>query len=112
MQRSFVRGRPLVMCEGRPGGHPELWVSPVPKDRGPEGNVQLWRGAEEILDRMCAEAEEKGFGFNDGALCALTDAYNRCIEERRRAEDLLKLHSHWARRPIGLVTEPESPVAD
>lgn len=39
--------------------------------------------------------------------CALVDAYNRCIEERRRAEDLLKLHERWSERPVGGVVEPE-----
>ena len=61
---------------------------------------------------MCTEAEEQGTDFNEGALCALTDAYNRCIEERRRAEDLLKLHNHWSQRPVGGVAEPESPVVE
>ena len=41
---------------------------------------------------------------------ALTDAYNRCIEERRRAEDLLKLRRRWRERRIGGVHEPEPVV--
>jgi ElaB/YqjD/DUF883 family membrane-anchored ribosome-binding protein len=76
---------PPAMCEGTPAGHPELWVSPIPRDRGPAGNVKLWREAEQVLDRMCSDAEDQGLEFNEGALCALTEAYNRCIEERRRA---------------------------
>ena len=84
----------------------------LPARRGPEGNLKLWKGAEKVLDRMCVEAEEKGVEFNEAALQALVDAYNRAVEERRRAEDLLKLHNHWSMRPIGGVSEPESPVAD
>jgi hypothetical protein len=34
------------------------------------------------------------------------DAHNRCIEERRRAENLLKRREKWAARPIGGVAEP------
>jgi hypothetical protein len=29
------------------------------------------------------------------------DAYNRCIEERGRSEDLLELHEKWSNRRIG-----------
>ena len=58
---------------------------------------------------MCTEAEEQGTDFNEGALCALTDAYNRCIEERRRAEDLLKLHQKWSERRVGVWSSPRVP---
>jgi hypothetical protein len=61
---------------------------------------------------MCAETEEQGIESNEAVLCALVDAYNRAVEERRRAEDLLKLHNHWSMRRIGGVGEPKSPVAD
>jgi hypothetical protein len=39
------------------------------------------------------------------------DAHNRCIEERRRAEDMLKLHERWAQPRIGGVVEPEPVIA-
>ncbi len=94
------------MCEGRTTGHPELWISSLPGDRGPEENYLLWREAERVLDELCHEAEERGKDYNEGALCALVDAYNRCIEERRRAKDLLELHRKWSRRRIGGVQEP------
>ena len=42
----------------------------------------------------------------EGALCALVDAHNRCIEEMRRAKNLLKRREKWAARPIGGVAEP------
>ncbi len=100
------------MCEGIPAGHPELWLTSLPHSRGPQGNVELWAEAEKVLDRMCSDAQDAGRSFNEGALCALTDAYNRCIEERRRAEDLLALHNHWSQRPIEGIQEPESPVRD
>lgn len=66
----------------------------------------MWGEAEKILDDLCREAEEQGQAYNEGALCALVDAYNRCIEERRHAADLLELHRKWASRPIGGVAEP------
>ncbi|MDQ3377995.1 MAG: hypothetical protein M3533_14035 [Actinomycetota bacterium] len=41
---------------------------------------------------------------------ALVEAYNRCMEERRRAEDLCRLRKAWGSRRIGGVGEPESLV--
>ncbi len=97
------------MCEGETSGHRELWeaVGSLPPDRGPEGNVAMWLEAEEYLDELCGmhEANE-----NEAVLTALADAYNRCLEERRRAQDLARLHKRWDQRRIGGVVEPESPV--
>lgn len=84
----------------------------MPKDRGPEGNLKLWRDAEAVLDSLCdmyelEGASERGGIEYEGVYCALVDAYNRAIEERRRAEDLLRLHEKWEGRPVGGVIEPE-----
>ena len=100
------------MCDGRVGGHPELWrpAATLPDDRGPEGNLEMWEEAEEYLDYLARRAEHKDSPGGEAALVALTDAYNRCVEERRRAADLLKLHEAWRERRIGGVAEPESPV--
>lgn len=92
----------------RTAGHDELWVSAPPSDRGPEGNLRMWAEAEGILDGMCSKVEDEGAAANEAVLCALVDAYNRCIEERRRAKDLLELHQKWSRRRIGGVREPAS----
>jgi len=35
------------------------------------------------------------------------EAYNRCIEEGRRGEDLPKLHEKWSNRRIESITEPQ-----
>ncbi len=37
------------MCAGARAGHPELWREglALPADRGPEGNLEMWREAEE-----------------------------------------------------------------
>ncbi len=43
-------------------------------------------------------------------IVGLADVYNRCVEERRRAEELLKLRERWSERRIGGVAEPEDPV--
>ena len=94
------------MCDVALAGHEDLWVTTIPPDQGPEGNLELWREAEEYLGFLCGKAEARGDG-GDGALCALVDAYNRVIEERRRAEDLLKLRERWAERRVGGVHEPE-----
>ena len=91
------------MCDERTSGHPELWIVGLPADRGPEGNAEMWREAEQYLDYLSGKHEGND---NEAVLAALTDAYNRCIEERRRAQDLLKLHQRWAERPIGGVAEP------
>ncbi len=95
------------MCETQLASHPELWeaTSVHIESRGPEADVELWREAEKILDDLCGQYERHE--ANDAAYMALVDAYNRCIEERRRAEDLLKLHEVWRSRPIGGVEEPE-----
>ena len=100
------------MCSERTSGHPELWeaVSTLPEDRGPEGNLEMWREAEDYFDLLCKRHE--GPDANEAILQALVDTYNRCIEERRRAEDLLKLHEKWRERRIGGVLEPDSPVRD
>ena len=99
------------MCEGPTSGHRELWEagSTLPPDQGPEGNVKMWREAEEELDHLC-EMHERG--PNEALLTALTDTYNRCIEEGRWAEDLLRLHKWWEGRRIGGVMEIKSPVRD
>ncbi|MDP9440027.1 MAG: hypothetical protein M3P49_15020 [Actinomycetota bacterium] len=100
-----------MMCEGKTSGHSELWQagSTLPADRGPEGNVKMWAEAEEELDHLCDMHER---GPNEAILCALTDTYNRCIEERRRAQDLLELRKRWRERRIGGVVEPEGPIRD
>ena len=92
------------MCEGASAGHEELWISAMPPDEGPEDNLEMWREAESYLNHLCNLAEQQP---NQAILCALVDAYNRVIEERRRAEDLLKLRRRWAERPVGGVVEPE-----
>ena len=91
----------------RTSGHPELWISSLPPDRGPEGNVEMWEEAESYLDHLCHMAERQD---NEAIQVALADSYNRCIEERRRAGDLLRLRKRWEARRIGGVAEPESAV--
>lgn len=99
------------MLDGdRPGGHEELWLTSIPSDRGPEGNLKMWEEAEEYLDYLCTKTEPVDAEGGEAAHSALVDAWTRCVEERRRAEDLLKLHAAWARRRIGGAAEPESPV--
>ena len=97
------------MCDGASGGHPELWRegSALPADRGPMGNLEMWEEAEEYLGALAQMAESAHAPGGEGALVALVDAYNRCIEERRRAGDLLKLHERYSERPIGGVVEPD-----
>ena len=68
----------------------------------------MWREAEEYLDYLAGRHEGND---NEAILAALTDAYNRCIEERRRAGDLLKLHERWSARRVGGVAEPEPVIA-
>jgi hypothetical protein len=99
------------MCEGAASGHLELWRagSTLPADRGPEGNIAMWREAEAELNFICEMHERSP---NEALTVALVDAYNRCIEERRRAEELLELHKRWRERGIGGVTEPESMFRD
>lgn len=100
------------MTEERFAGSPELWISALPTDQGPEGNLQMWSDAEDILDGLCKmfEGPRVGGVNTDGVTVALVDAYNRCLEERRRAEDLCKLRNAWESRRISGVAEPESPV--
>lgn len=86
-------------------GHEELWIGALPTDQGPEGNVKLWEDAENVMDGLCQMAQSPSFG-NEGVYCALVDAYNRCREERRRAEELLALHRRWDSRPVGSGDEP------
>ena len=95
------------MCEGATAGNPELWRegSALPADRGPEGNLRMWEEAEEYLGALAQMGQLGNAPGGEGALCALVDARNRCIEERRRAEDLLKLRERWAARRIGGVGE-------
>ena len=81
--------------------------STLPSDLGPEGNVAMWLEAEEHLEQLCEVHEENP---NEAVQAALVDACNRCIEERRRAQDLLLLRKRWSERRIGGVTEPESPI--
>ena len=95
------------MCSEPTSGHEDLWIVSLPADRGPEGNLEMWREAEEYLDYLSGKHEGND---NEAILVALTDAYNRCIEERRRAEDLLKLRRRWRERRIGGVHEPEPVV--
>ncbi len=97
------------MCDpisGEPtSGHEELWATSIlPPDQGPEGNVAMWREAESYLEHLAHMSDHQD---NEAVTVALTDAYNRAIEERRRAEDLLKLRARWSERRIGGVTEPE-----
>ena len=97
------------MCEGATAGHRELWPegSVLPSDLGPEGNRELWREAEEYLGALAQMGQLGNAPGGEGAKRALVDAHNRCIEERRRAEDLLKLHERWAARRMGGVVEPK-----
>ena len=95
------------MCDGALGGHEDLWATSVPDDKGPEGNLEMWAEAEGYLELLMNRAGRERNEAIDVALC---DAYNRCIEERRRAEDLLKLHERWGERRIGGVVEPEPVV--
>ncbi len=93
------------MSEERVTGSPDLWTVSLPEDRGPEGNVRLWRDAERILDGFCAMLESGGYGGDaqewEGAQVALTEAFNRCKEEHRRAIELLELHRVWESRRGG-----------
>jgi hypothetical protein len=93
-------------------GSPDLWISAMPSDQGPEGNLQMWSDAEDILDGLCKmfEGPRVGGVNTDGVTVALVDAYNRCIEERRRATDLLELHKVWESRSVGGIPEPDSPI--
>ena len=99
------------MCEGAFAGHKDLWIATIPPDQGQEGNLELWREAEEYLGALAQMAQGGNAPGGEGALCALVDAHNRCIEERRRAADLLELHRRWRERPVGGVQEPEPIVA-
>jgi hypothetical protein len=98
------------MCDGAFGGHADLWVTSLPADKGPEGNLKMWQEAEEYLDYLCGKVENSGSEGGEGAYVALADAHNRCIEKRRRAEDLLALRRRWQERRVGGVVEPQSPV--
>lgn len=94
--------------EERTTGSWDLWEVSLPADRGPEENLRLWQVAEEMLDGLAHsyEALAARDGSCEGAQVALTDAYNRCVEERRRCEDLLHLHEKWSQRRVGGVIEP------
>ena len=67
----------------------------------------MWSEAESYPEHLANMGDRQR---NDAITVALADAYNRAIEERRRAEDLLELRRRWRERPIGGVSEPESPV--
>lgn len=95
------------MYSGPPAGHPELWIPDLPEGRDPEDTYLMWEEAEGFLNYLCDTHEKHS---NEAVGVALVDAYNRCIEERRRAMDLLKLHEVWKSRCIGGVVEPESAV--
>ncbi len=101
------------MCDGASAAHPELWRegTALPAYRGPEGNLEMWEEAEEYLGALAQMAQSTHAPGGEGANVALVDAHNRCIEERRRAEDLLKLREAWAERRVGGVVEPESLIA-
>ena len=72
-----------------------------PSDEGLESNVEMWEEAERYLEYLCDHPDaQRG---NNAVTVALADAYNRCIEERRRASDLLELRRKWSARPIGGV---------
>ena len=71
----------------------------------------MWQEAEEYLDYLASRAEHTDSPGGEAAYTALVDAYNRCIEERRWAEDLLELHRRWAERRIGGVVEPDPVIA-
>ncbi len=91
------------MCNRRLAGSPELWIPDVPESRGAEADYGMWKEAEDYLDYLCTQNERME---NEAVIVALADAYNRCIEERRRAGDLMALHDKWSRRRIGGVEEP------
>ncbi len=99
------------MCEAQLAAHPELWeASSIHlESRGPEADLKMWSDCEDMLDGFCKMAEA---GPNEALVLALADAYNRAIEERRRAEDLLKLRKVWESRRIWGVQEPESAVRE
>lgn len=92
------------MCSGdRPAGHEELWVVDPPESRGPEADYRMWQEAESYVEHLMDMADAQQ---NNAIAVALADCYNRCIEERRRAGDLMALHDKWSRRRIGGVEEP------
>lgn len=95
------------MC--RPAGHQELWIPDPPESRGAEADYRMWQEAESYLEHLMNLSDHQP---NEAIGVALTDAYNRCIEERRRAGDLMALHAKWSRRRIGGVPEPESAVRE
>jgi hypothetical protein len=92
------------MCsEGVPAGHPELWIPCPPESKGPEADYRMWHEAESYLEHLANLSDHQP---NEAITVALTDAYNRCIEERRRAMDLMTLQDHWSKRRVGGVEEP------
>lgn len=87
--------------DGKPhAGHPELWrgASTLPETKGLLADLKMWEEAESHLESMLELADHQP---NPAVILALTDSYNRLVEERRRAEELLGLREKWARRPIG-----------
>ena len=98
------------MCDGQLAEYPKALVSTLPSDRGPEGNLKMWEEAEEYLDLLCRRTEYGSAEGSEGTHMVLIDADNRCTEERRRAEVLMRLCERRTNRRIGGVGEPESPV--
>ena len=45
------------MCSEPTSGHEDLWIVSLPADRGPEGNLEMWREAEEYLDYLSGKHE-------------------------------------------------------
>ena len=66
----------------------------------------MWEEVEEYQGTLAQMGQLSNAPGGEGALCALVDAHNRCIEEMRRAKNLLKRREKWAARPIGGVAEP------
>ena len=61
----------------------------------------MWE-AESYLEHLCDTADGQR---SNAVTVALADAYNRCIEGRRRAQEINELRKRWRRRRVGGVTE-------
>lgn len=56
----------------------------------------MWEEAEHYLEHPCDHPDaQRG---DDAIAVALADAYDRCIEERRRAQEIDELRKRWRRR--------------
>lgn len=87
--------------EGKPhAGHPELWegTSTLPESHGLEADLRMWEEAEVHLELLLDRADDQG---NQAVIVALTDSFNRLIEERRRCVEMLELQEKWSGRKIG-----------